>query len=125
VTVSPPSWESWAPPLAPPTTGGLPRDQAQAIADVLWDDSPHLAAALMWEAYAATLPPTPAVSLVQTGAQSVSYSPAGPVGDYGLAIARAEWHRSFLDQLVSVPLRVAPVELPDVEWWPDEFGGES
>jgi hypothetical protein len=65
------------------------------------------------------------VSLVQTGAQSVSYSPAGPVGDYGLAIARAEWHRSFLDQLVSVPLRVAPVELPDVEWWPDEFGGES
>jgi hypothetical protein len=102
-----PSWESWAPPIAPPATGGLPRDEAEAIADALWADDPHLAAAIMWEHYAATLPPTPAVSLVQTGAQSVSYSPAGPVGEYGLAISRANWHRSFLSGLVSVPLRVA------------------
>jgi hypothetical protein len=59
----------------------------------------------------------------------VSYSPSGPVGEYGLAISRANWHRSFLDQLVSVPLRVAPVELPelpiDADWWPAEIGGES
>lgn len=105
--MSPSSWEAWAPPLAPPATGGLPVDQAQAIADLYWADEPHLCAALQWEFYAGTLTPTPAVSLVQTGAQSVSYSPAGPVGDYGLAIARAAWHRSFLDGLVSVPLRVA------------------
>jgi hypothetical protein len=107
--VSPSSWESWAPPLAPPADGGLPREEAEAIADACWEDEPHLCSALQWEHYAATLPPTPAVSLVQTGAQSVSYSPAGPVGDYGLAIARAQWHRSFLGSLVSVPLRVAPL----------------
>jgi hypothetical protein len=101
------SWESWAPPIAPPATGGLPRDEAEAIAEACWDDDPHLCSALQWESYAAILPPAPSVSLVQTGAQSVSYSPAGPTGDYGLAIARARWHRSFLDGLVSVPLRAA------------------
>jgi hypothetical protein len=100
------TWESWAPPLAPPTTGGLPYAEAEAIADACWADEPHLCSALQWEAWAATLWPTPAVSLVQTGAQSVSYSPASPTGDYGLAIARAQWHRSFLSGLVSVPLCV-------------------
>jgi hypothetical protein len=104
--VSPPSWESWAPPLAPPTTGGLPRDQAQAIADACWDDEPHLAAALMWESYAATLAQTAAVSQVTTGSQSLTYSPAAPGGDFGLAVARAAWHRSFLGGLGSVPLSV-------------------
>ena len=60
-----PSWEAWAPPLAPPADGGLPVDDAQAIADAWWDDEPHLAAALMWEAYAATLPPALAVAQVR------------------------------------------------------------
>ena len=99
-------WEAWAPPLAPPTDGGLPVDDAQAIADAWWDDDPHLAAALMWESWAATLPPTPAVAQVSTGAQSVSYGRATPSGDLGLAMARAAWHRSFSTGR-SVPLRVA------------------
>ena len=33
------SWEAWAPPLAPPADGGLPRDEAQEIADPYWDAS--------------------------------------------------------------------------------------
>jgi len=115
------AWQSWAPPLDPPTTGGLPYDQAAAIADLYWSSSPHLCAALQWEAYAATLPPTPAVSSVSTGAQSVAYSPAAPTGDYGLAIARAEWHRSFLGvRLASVPLGSAmrqPSGNPFAPWW--------
>jgi hypothetical protein len=101
----PPPWESWAPPLDPPAPGGLPQAQAQVIADAWWDADPHLAAALMWESYAATLPMMPAVSQVATGAQSVSYSPALPGGSYGLAMARATWHRSFSSG-VSVPLEV-------------------
>jgi hypothetical protein len=64
--------------------------------------------ALQWESYAATLPPSAAVSQVATGSQSVTYAPALPSGDYGLAIARAAWHRSFTT-LASVPLRVAGV----------------
>jgi hypothetical protein len=124
VSVAPPSdvpaWVAWAPPLNPPDAGGLPYDQAAAIGDAYWDTSPHLAAALMWEAYAAMLPPTPAVASVSTGAQSVAYSPAAPTGDYGLAISRAAWHRSFLGgELVSVPLRKAPPEFaPGVYGWP-------
>ena len=103
MTTSPPPWEAWAPPLSPPAAGGLPQDHAQAIADAWWDQDPHLCAALQWEAYAATLPMTPTVSQVATGAQSVSYSPALPGGEYGLALARAQWHRSFTTA-VSVPL---------------------
>jgi hypothetical protein len=103
MTSSPPLWESWAPPLNPPAPGGLPYPQAQAIADACWESDPHLAAALQWEAYASVLPMTPTVSQVATGAQSVSYSPAQPGGDYGLAVARARWHRSFTTA-VSVPL---------------------
>lgn len=60
----------------------------------------------MWEHYAATLPPAPAVSQVATGSQSVTYNPAMPSGEYGLALARAAWHRSYTT-LASVPLRVA------------------
>jgi len=117
-----PPWVAWAPPLDPPTSGGLPYGQASAIADQCWMSSPHLCAALQWEAYAATLPPTPAVSAVSTGAQSVAYSPAAPTGSYGLAIQRAEWHRSFLTGgLVSVPLVKAPPTyvpaLPWSSWW--------
>jgi hypothetical protein len=99
------SWEAWAPPLAPPADGGLPRDEAEAIADALWDEEPHLAAALMWESWAATLPPAPAVASVSTGVQSVAYSPAMPGGQLGLALGRAQWHRSMTGSLVSVPLR--------------------
>jgi hypothetical protein len=102
------SWESWAPPLAPPTTGGLDRAEAQAIADAWWDDEPHLCAALMWESYAATLPPALAVAQVSTGVQSVSYGQATPGGELGLALGRAQWHRSMMGTLVSVPLRARP-----------------
>jgi hypothetical protein len=105
--VAPSSWEAWAPPLSPPTTGGLDRDEAQAIADACWDDEPHLAAALMWESYAATLPPAPNVTAVSTGVQSVVYNPAMPSGPLGLALSRAAWHRSLMGSLVSVPLRAA------------------
>ena len=117
----PPPWVLWAPPLDPPVDGGLPYDQAQAIADAYWD-SPHLAAALMWESYAAmrclrclSRPPRPK-------AQTVAYSPAAPTGDYGLAISRAAWHRSFIgDELVSVVLvstaRHAPPLVPWTSWW--------
>lgn len=101
-----PSWVAWAPPLDPPTAGGLPEAEAQAIADAWWEADPHECAALMWEAYAARLEQTPAVSMVNTGAQSVAYGTARPGGEFGLAVARAEWHRSFTTA-VSVPLRAA------------------
>lgn len=98
-------WEAWAPPLDPPATGGLPAADAELIAAAWWHRDPHLCAALMWESYAATLPPASAVSQVQTGAQSVTYSPAAPGGELGAALARAAWHRSHVGTLVSVPLR--------------------
>jgi hypothetical protein len=98
-------WQSWAPPLDPPTAGGLPGHVAREIADAVWADDPHLCAALQWEAYAAMLPPTPAVAQVATGSQSVSYSPPLPGGDYGLAVSRAAWHRSMAGSLAT-PLLV-------------------
>ena len=98
------SWESWAPPLSPPADGGLPRAEAERIADDWWDTEPHLCAALQWEAYAATLPPTLPVAQVATGMQSVSYGRAVPGGELGAAMTRAAWHRSLLSALVSVPL---------------------
>lgn len=102
-----PPWESWAPPLAPTAPGGLPRDEAEAIAAAWWDTDRHLAAALMWESYAATLPPAPAVASVSTGVQSVAYSPALPGGELGAALSRAKWHRLMAMTAVSVPLRLA------------------
>ena len=72
----------------------------------MWDEDPHEAAAIMWEHWAATLPPALAVAQVSTGSQSVSYGRATPAGDLGAAMARAAWHRSFVATLVSVPLRV-------------------
>ena len=121
-----PPWVAWAPPLDPPTPGGLPYDQAEQIADATWALSPHLCAALQWESYAAMQTPTPAVAQVTTGVQSVSYSPAAPTGQYGLAMARAAWHRSFLSTLESVPLQVAPVGIPmsAPDWWPVYPAGE-
>jgi hypothetical protein len=113
-------WESWAPPLDPPTPGGLADADAEAIAAAYWDDDPHLCAALQWESYAATLPPSAAVSQVATGSQSVTYAPALPGGDYGLAIARAAWHRSFCT-FTTVPLvpsiEAAFGDVDDGEWW--------
>lgn len=79
---------AWFPPGLDPSTG-------QAIAEDWWATDPHLAAALAWEAYAATLPPSPSVGQVNTGTQTVTYDPASPVGDYGAAMQRAEWHRSL------------------------------
>jgi hypothetical protein len=99
-------WQDWAPPLDPPTAGGLPDDQAQLIADAWWDEEPHLCAAEMWECYAAMLPPTPVVAQVATGSQSVSYSPPAPSGEAGVAMARARWHRSFLGTLGTALLEV-------------------
>jgi len=116
-------WQAWAPPLDPPTTGGLPQDTAQAIADACWSTDPHLCAALQWEAYAAMLPPTPAVANVSTGAQAVSYSPPMPGGDYGLAMARAAWHRSLRGNAESAELVLAPPAISSVPpglmpaWW--------
>jgi hypothetical protein len=63
----------------------------------------------MWESWAAMLAPTASVSSVSTGAQTVSYSPPSPPGEYGLALARAQWHRDCCSSLCSVPLRVAVV----------------
>lgn len=108
------TWESWAPPLSPPTADGLPYDTASAIADQLWEASPHLCAALQWEAYAGMLPPMPSVRRVNTGAQLVDYDPPAPTGDYGLAMSRAQWHRSFLaDTMTSLPLEVST----PTPWW--------
>jgi hypothetical protein len=94
-------------------------DQAEAIAAAYWADDPHEAAALMWESYAAGLPPTPTVAQVATGSQSVSYSPPIPGGDYGLAITRANWHRSLSGSLHTAPMVAdSPVAVPHwLEAW--------
>jgi len=85
---------------------------AQAIADATWSYDPHLTAALQWEAYAASLPPAASVAQVSTGAQSVSYSPPLPGGDFGLAMSRAAWHRSLMGSGGSVELDQAAPALP-------------
>jgi hypothetical protein len=114
-----PDWELWAPPLDPPAENGLPRARAEAIARRYWKTDPHLAAALMWEEYAAMLPVTPAVASVSTGVQSMTYAPAWPGGAYGEALARAQWHRDQRGNLFTVPLRVA--ELDEGEPWPVDW----
>jgi hypothetical protein len=112
-------WEAWAPPLNPPAARGLDRDDAQDIADAWWDTDPHLAAALMWEAYAMTLPPAPSLSQVSTGVQSVSYQPAMPGGELGLALSQAARHRSLASNMVSVPAVVEQPAGPAYPpgWW--------
>jgi len=104
--VSPGSWESWAPPLSPPTDAGLDRYEAALIAAAWWDEDPHLCAALHGKL---SPPPLPAegaipVAMVTTGSQSIAYGRAVPGGPMGAALARAEWHRTFT-AVVSVPLR--------------------
>jgi len=126
---SPIQWQTWAPPLNPPTAGGLDANTAQAIADATWLTDPHLCAALQWEAYAATLTPSPSYGSVSTGAQSVSYQPPSPGGEYGAAMARAAWHRSLMGSAETVPLTQAapaitsapgdPYAYTDYShWWP-------
>jgi hypothetical protein len=121
VPPAPPNWTLWAPPLDPPAAGGLPENVAQAIADATWAFDPHLCAALQWEAYAGMLPPTPAVATVSTGAQSVSYQPPLPTGDFGLAMARASYHRSLMMTGETIPCEVAAPALtsaPGNPWAP-------
>jgi hypothetical protein len=122
--VTPPHWQDWAPPLNPPVADGVPIDVAQGLADLYWEDEPHLCAALQWEYYAAMQDPSPAVSSVSTGVQSIAYSPPAPSGTYGTAIARAQWHRSFITgHLETVPLISSIPEyelmppLRDMRWW--------
>ena len=120
-----PSWQLWAPPLDPPTAGGLPADTALLIAEATWDSDPHLCAALQWEAYAGMLPPAPAVATVSTGAQSVSYQPPLPGGEFGLAMARAQYHRSLMMTGETIPCEVAAPALtsaPGNPWAP--FGSD-
>lgn len=66
----------------------------QAFTDEHPDD-PHAAAAAAWESWAAVMPldPTEGVASVSTGAQSVSYRSGGG-GPRGVALARADWHRT-------------------------------
>ena len=113
-------WHLWAPPLDPPVDGGLPAETAQAIADATWETDPHLCAALQWEAYAASLPPSPPVQSVSTGAQTVAYQPPTPGGEYGAAMSRAAWHRSLMGSTVSVPLTLAEpaIETVPASWPP-------
>lgn len=118
-------WHMWAPPLDPPTAGGLDAATAEAIAAATWATDPHLCAALQWEAYAATLPPSPSVAQVSTGAQSVAYSPPMPGGDYGAAMARAAWHRSLMGSATSVELTQAAPALQSAPGSPWASGAGS
>jgi hypothetical protein len=125
--------------LDPPDPGGLPADAAQAIADQYWSSDPHLCAALQWEAYAGMLPPAPSVASVSTGVQTVSYQPPMAGGDFGLAMARAQYHRSLMSSMDTAVLVIAaPPVVPGIGtapawpewgdgWWetePPPGGGE-
>lgn len=110
-------WHVWAPPLDPPVDGGLPDDVAEQIAAAYWAADPWECLALMWTAYALTLPPEATVASVSTGVQSVSY--AEPGGPFAIAMARADWFREQNGTLASVPLRAATdarLVLPP-DWW--------
>jgi hypothetical protein len=107
-------WQLWGPPLDPPAEGGLPAATAQAIAAVE-RDCPWETAALLWEAYAFTLPPEPAVASVSTGSQSVGY--AAGHSAVQAALDRAAALRARCGTLFSVPLdKPGPVCWP-VDWW--------
>jgi len=115
-----PPWLAWAPKLDPPTAGGLPYEEAAQIAAACWADDPHLCAALQWEHYAARLDPEPAVASVTTGVQSVVYSGAAGGGEFGRAVARANWHYSQRGSQ-SVPVELTSPRRPDAgrppSWW--------
>ena len=90
--------------LPPMSEAGLPQEEAAGMLEAASPDWHH-GLAQVWTAYAGTLPPSPSVSSVNTGAQSVTYSPAAPAGEYGAALARAAWHRAQSGPLGSIPLR--------------------
>jgi hypothetical protein len=112
------SWRAWAPPLNPPDERGLPEAYAEEVAALYWLTDPWLAAAMMWEAYAAGLPPEAPVVQVATGVQSVTYG-AGGGGAWAQAMARAEQFRAMRGSLHSVPLRLSVP--PGPEPWPDDW----
>ena len=102
-----PSWELWAPPLAPPADGGLPYAEAEAIASAWWDNDPHLCGAPpMGVVRGDDAPGAGRRAGLDRRSERVSYGQATPGGDLGAALARASWHRSFTSA-VSVPLRTA------------------
>jgi hypothetical protein len=85
---------------------GLPDDVKDRISAAHPDD-PHMAAAMAWEAWAATLAasgdaPLSGVTSVSTGSQSVSYGGRGH-GAIASALDRASWHRSRA-RVYSVPV---------------------
>lgn len=104
------------PPLRPPADDGLAEEEALGF---LLESAPrwHLGLAWCWDAYASTLDPTPSVVSVSTGVQSVSYNPASPSGPYGVAMARAAWHRGQLGTLHSEPLGRSRGAVLPVDWW--------
>ena len=126
------TWDEsgWFPPVDPPVDGGLPLDDAEAIADEWWDDDPFYAAGLAWQHYAAQLvasgggdggvPSSGAVTSVSTGIQSVSFSDPVVMAAYGEAERKAEWFFSHSTHgsggLVSLPLSRAnvPIEVGDM-----------
>lgn len=117
------SWQAMAPPLNPPDEAGLPEAYAAEIAAGYWETDPWLALALMWEAFAATLPPEPVVVSVSTGAQTVGYSGGGG-GPFAQALARAEWFRGQRGSLVSIQLGRGggPGEPWPADWWQRNYG---
>jgi hypothetical protein len=119
---STPGWAALAPPLDPPTDGGVPLAVAQGIADQFWPDHPYLTWGLMWEYYALMQPPVAAVASINTGVQSVAYT--GGQSPYDTYMARAQvFFDRAMGNLVSVPLTVGYPDvwgpLRDMSWWID------
>jgi hypothetical protein len=98
------TWDEsgWFPPVDPPVDGGLPLDEAEAIADTWWDIDPFYAAGLAWQQYAAQLVAGGtgdgiasgaggAVTAVSTGVQTVTYSKPTVLEAYGAAERKADW----------------------------------
>jgi hypothetical protein len=108
-------WELFGPPTDPPVEGGLPAALAAKIIAVE-RDCPWETAALLWDAYAAMLPPEPVALSVTTGAQSVGYGPGGG-GAVGAARDRAAMLRDMCGTLVSVPLGADRPQAWPVDWW--------
>ena len=75
---------SWMPP-------GMSEDEKDGFVRAAPND-PHMAAALAWESWSATLAAEASVASVSTGAQSVTYR--GGSSPFDVAVERANWHRS-------------------------------
>jgi len=73
----------------------MPKDMLDADKDYflsLHENDPHAAAAVAWEAWAATLDAEPTVEKLQTGAQAVWYGKGGSPAT--AAFDRAAFHRA-------------------------------